>query len=80
MINLGEGFLVGLFQGQVQENLALVDCFGQLIVPIQFCYDSGSFFQDGFGILGVIPEAVFGDLLFNLGQSFFFGSGVKDSP
>jgi len=50
------------------------------MVPVQLGGNAGSFFQDGPGIFGIVPETVPGDLLFNLGQPLFFGSDVKDSP
>jgi hypothetical protein len=50
------------------------------VVPVQLFSNAGSFFQDGLGIVGIVPETVPGDLFFDVGQSLFFGSEVKDSP
>jgi len=39
----------------------------------------GSFFENGFGIFRIVPEAVLGNGGFDFSQSFFQAVQVKDS-
>jgi hypothetical protein len=36
--------------------------------------------QDGFGFFRIVPESIFGDILFDFSQAVFFTRKVKDSP
>jgi hypothetical protein len=36
--------------------------------------------QDGFGFFRIVPESIFGDILFDFSQPLFFTRNVKDSP
>ena len=36
--------------------------------------------QDGFGLFRIVPESIFGDILFDFSQTVFFTRKVKDNP
>jgi hypothetical protein len=80
LFDFRQGRLIGLFLGQFEEDLALLYFFDQFMIPVQLFCDPRSFFEDRFGIIGVVPETVRSDLFFYFGQPLFFGSNVKDSP
>jgi hypothetical protein len=47
---------------------------------VQLGGNTGSFFQQGFGLFGGIPESGFGDDAFQFLEASFKGRQVKDTP
>jgi len=59
--------------------LGFFQIFFQRLESFDFSGKQGSFFQDGLGLVGIIPEIGPGDLFFDFLQAGFFSSDVKDN-
>ena len=53
--------------------------FRQRFEFFDFIREGCAFFENGFGVLRIVPESIFGNLLFNFCQTCFYGLKVKDS-
>jgi len=80
LVYFGQRRFIGLFHGQVEENVALIYFFGQFVESIQLGNYPCPLPENRFGVFGIVPEPVAGDLFFDIGQTFLLGGQVKDSP
>jgi len=59
--------------------LSFFQIFFQRLESFDFSGKQGSFFQDGLGLVGIIPEIGPGDLFFDFLEAGFLCSDVKDN-
>jgi hypothetical protein len=59
--DFSEGFIIRFIYGQIQKDFAFFKCFGKALKRLDFIGNQGALFQNGFGIIWLIPETVFGN-------------------
>ena len=74
-----DGRLVGLFDGQVEQDVTFFDVRPQFLESFDLFGNARAFFQNDPGGLGIVPEVGSGDLFFDFLQAVFLGGQVKDN-
>ena len=80
LCDFGKGIFVRFIKRKIQQNFIFFQIVCQLFEFINFIRKGCALFQDGFGFFRIIPESIFGDILFDFSQPVFFARKVKDSP
>jgi hypothetical protein len=74
-----DGRFVGLFDGQVEQDVTLFDFSLQFLEAFDLFGNARAFFENNPGVLGIVPEVGFRDLFFDFLQAVFLGGQVKDN-